>query len=167
MGNNIKSTIRLEKIEVNDQGDYIALNPSDSMFFDNFVNCFQKIINMSEETQKKIEEIENRYDDKKNFESKIGKISETSKLNVQFSEESILIIDELFGEGTVKKYFRHIYEEIPSFLPDTECFIDFFEQIIPVVENIFGKHIKEREKLRKSRMAKYVPQDHKKPGGRQ
>lgn len=166
MGMNIKSTINVEKIEVNEHGDYIAVNASDSLLFDNFVNCYKSIVEISEGMPGKVDAIETKYAGKNDFESAVEKASAISALNVDFSQKTISMIDAIFGEGTIKKYFRNIYEEIPSFLPDVECIIDFFEQITPVMEKIFGEHIKDRKKLRKARMAKYVPQDHKKPGNK-
>ena len=86
-----------------------------------------------------------------------------SRVNVDFSKEATVIIDGIFGSDTVKKYFRNIYSEIPDFLPDTDCIIDFFEQITPVIEKLFDRKIEKQKAASKARMEKYQPQDHKKP----
>ncbi len=80
-----------------------------------------------------------------------------------FSEEAVRVIDSIFGEDTVKKYFRSIYNEISDFLPDADCIIDFFEQITPPMEKLFNRKAETRELLSKTRMAKYQPQDHQRP----
>ncbi len=64
------------------------------------------------------------------------RIEESAKVNVQFSQNVTAIIDNIFGEGTVRKYFRRFYEENPDFMPNVECFTDFLEQITPVMQKL-------------------------------
>lgn len=91
------------------------------------------------------------------------KTSEMSDVNVQFSEEAIRVIDGIFGADTVKKYFCESYEQNSNFLPDSECVMEFFENISPVLEKVFNRKIELQRKASRERMAKYVPQDHKRP----
>ncbi|MBO5283655.1 MAG: hypothetical protein J6B43_11135 [Lachnospiraceae bacterium] len=161
-----KNDAKLIKVELNDKGDYTAISPDDSTLFNRFVAGYKRIADLGEEIPKKLEEIEKKYADQTDFAAVMEKTMAMSKVNVRFSEEAVLIVDSIFGEGTIGKYFRNVYEEIPSFLPGAECFIDFFEQITPEMEKIFNRKMEERRKKSKERMAKYQPQDHKRPGGK-
>lgn len=106
--------------------------------------------------------ISGRYKD--SFPDIMDKTAEMSGVNVGFSEAAATVIDGIFGEGTLRKYFRDIYEEIPDFLPDADCIMDFLEQVIPVMEGLFGHKIERQREAGRARMARYQPQDHKKPG---
>lgn len=156
-----KNDAKLIKVELNGQGDYTAISPDDSTLFDRFVAGYKRIADLGDEIPKRLEEIESKYAGKTDFTTIMEKTVEMSKVNVGFSEEAVLIVDSIFGKGTIEKYFRNVYEEIPSFLPSAECFIDFFEQITPEMEKIFNRKMEEQKKKSKERMAKYQPQDHK------
>lgn len=162
----IEKNIGLLKIELNSDGDYIVISADNSMLFDNFTAGVKNIADMADEIAEKLNEIEKRYEAKADFESVMQKTSEVSKINVQFSKDAIAVVDGIFGEGTVRKYFREAYEEIPDFLPDADCIIDFFEQLTPEMEKLFNRKAEERSKKSKERMAKYQPQDHRKPGSK-
>lgn len=156
----------LLKIELNSAGDYIVVSADNPVFFDNFAAGFKHIADMADEIPAKLDEIEKKYREKDNFEATMDKALEISKINLQFSKDAVRIIDNIFGEGTIKKYFRDVMEEIPDFLPDVDCILDFFEKITPEIEKLFHRKIEERNKKSKARMAKYQPQDHEKPGGK-
>ena len=159
-----EKNIGLLKVELNSEGDYIAISADNPIFFDNYAAGFKHIADLADEIPAKLEEIEKRYVGKDDFNSMMDKTLEMSKVNVQFSKEAVSVIDGIFGEGTVKKYFRNIIEEIPDFLPDVDCIIDFFEKITPVIEKLFNRKIENQRKKSKERMAKYQPQDHRKTG---
>lgn len=160
------SSVKLIKIELNKYGDYVAVSADDSMLLDRFVAGYKKIVDMSEDTPRKIEEVEKRYEGKEDFSATMDKTLEISRINVGFSKEATEIVDGIFGEGTIRKYFRDIFEEIPQFLPDADCFIEFLEEITPELEKLFGRKVEERNKKSRERMAKYQPQNREKPGSK-
>ncbi len=43
------------------------------------------------------------------------------------------------------------------------CHVFFLEKMTPIMEDIFNRKMERREKASKTLMAKYQPQDHKKP----
>lgn len=163
MAHSISTTLGYEEVEINTHGDKIHISPDDSAMMDNFVKCFDNVLKMSEECEKKCAEIEKSYAGKEGIENDIAMMVELSGVNVEFSEKSSKEIDNIFGEGTVHFYFRDHYEKIQNFLPGLACFLDFFAQISPVMEDIFGKTARNIEDLSKAKMAKYQPQDHKRP----
>ena len=153
----------LVKIELNEHGDYTAISLDDSALFDRFVDGFKHLSQLSDIMPGKIAEIEKKYDGKEDFASAVDRTLEISNVNAVFSEEAIKVVDGIFGVDTLKKYFRNIYEEIPEFLPDADCILEFFEKITPEIEKLFDRKVEARTAASKARMAKYQPQDHKKP----
>ena len=156
-------SVSLTKIELNDSGDYITVSADSPAFFDRFAAGYKQIADLADSIPGNLEEIEKKYDGKEDFSSTMDKTMEMSAVNVDFSKSAAGIIDGIFGPDTVKKYFRSIYEEIPDFLPDADCIIDFFEQITPVIEKLFDRKIERQMAASKARMAKYQTQYHKKP----
>ncbi len=163
MGFSLETGLSVEEITINKHGDKIFVSAEDATLFDRFVKCFDFIIKQSKKRAAEVEEIEKKYSGKDSIEDKIEMTVEMSRVNVEFSNEATNMIDGIFGEGTIRKYFRDHYEKIPSFLPGVDCFMEFLDKISPVMEEVFGKTIKGREEASKARMAKYKPQDHKKP----
>lgn len=156
------NAVSIVKIELNDQGDYVAVSTDDSALFDRFTAGYKRIAELADEAPVKLEEIEKRYEGRDDFSVLMEKAQAVSQVNMNFSKEAVSVMDGIFGEGTIRKYFRIIYEEIPDFLPDAECFIAFLEEITPVMEKLFGRKMESRRENSRARMAKYQPQDHKK-----
>lgn len=162
MGFNLATDLSIEEITINKHGDKIFISAEDSTLFDRFVNCFDFIIKQSKSRAAELAEIEKKYVGKEDAESEIEMAVEMSRVNVEFSTEAVKMIDGVFGEGTVQKYFCDHYEKIPSFLPGIDCFMEFLDKISPIMEDVFGKMIKGREEASRARMAKYQTLDHKK-----
>ena len=142
---------KLIKIELNKRGDYIAVSTADTDLFDRFVMGYRQIVDMAAELPQKYKDIEQRY-----VKPCIEKTVEIARVNVAFSNDAIEIIDNIFGKHTIKKYFRKLYKKVPDFLPGTECFIDFFNQMCPVWEELFGRRVDDSEKEHIRSMGQYV-----------
>lgn len=152
-----------QKIELNSEGDWIVISSDSTGTFDKFVVGYKRIMDMADSTAAQIRQIERDYTGAEGINAEMERVIAISKVNVGFSEDAVRIIDEIFGEGTVRKYFRFAYEAVPDFLPDSGCISDFFEKITPVMEQMFNRKLEKDETTRKKRMEKYQPQDHKKP----
>ena len=152
--------LEVDEIVLNKHGDKIEISGDDAALFDKFANGYDKIVNMADEMPGKLKTVEKETAEKDDIEKAVA----MSRVRVDFCEKAIGIIDEIFGEGTEKKSFRDYYESIPDFLPDEDLFIAFFEKFTPIMEDIFDRKLKRREKASKARMAKYQPQDHKRKG---
>lgn len=153
----------LTKIDLNDMGDYVVISTDDETFFEQFDSGYKSIVKQAEDLEAKFAELDKKYEGKEDFWSRSEHTTEKIRVKKKLSEEIARITDSIFGEGTTKKLFRNIYEEIPDFVPSADCFITFFEQVAPEIGDIFGKTIEVRNEASKARMAKYIPQDHKKP----
>lgn len=157
-----EESVKMLKIELNDAENYIVVSADDPTLFDRFAAGFKKISDLADEKPKMLEEIEKKYKGKDDFNDVMEKTISMSNVNVDFSKEAVAVVDGIFGEGTIRKYFANVYKEIPDFLPDADCILDFFEKITPTMEKAFDRKLERR----KARMAKYQPQDHKKPTSR-
>lgn len=149
----------VDEISLNKHGDKIEISGDDAALFDKFAKGYDKIVKMSEEMPGKLEAVEKEFSEKDD----ISKAVAMSRVRVDFCEKAIGIIDDIFGEETAKKSFRDYYDSIPDFLPDEDLFIAFFEKLTPIMEDIFNRKLERQKKASKQRMAKYQPQDHKKP----
>ncbi len=156
----------LTKIELNSYGDYVVVSTEDATLFDRFAAGYKSIIDLADAAPEKLREIEKKYAQSGGTASKMEEVLEISRVNVKFSRNAVNVADSIFGAGTLKKYFRNIYEELPEFVPNPDCILEFFEKITPEMEKLFNRKMKERDRQRRQRMAKYQPQDHKKAGGK-
>lgn len=156
-----KHDAKIIQIVLNETGEYSAISANDSTLFDRYVLFCRWLIEQSEKLPQTIKEIEKKYEGQEETDALVNQTVEMSKANVDFSKEAIQMADSIFGTDTIKKYFRSIYDEIPDFLPDADCFFDFLYEITPQMEKIFNRKIEDRNRRSKEKMAKYQPQDHK------
>ena len=125
------SEVNVFRIKVNEDGEYIAISADDTSMFDRFASGILHIAEMSDDTAKKIDEIEKQYEGQDGFKEDMGKVIALARANVNFSEDAVKTINGIFGEDTVKKVFRSAYKEIPDFLPSVSLITEFLEQITP------------------------------------
>ena len=135
-------------------GDFIVVSGNDISIIDRFLNAGEELEALAEEMEKKDSEI-----DEKDYRKAIEE-------RKYFSEKATAIMDGVFGEGTTRKFFGDVYAVIPNFQPDLECFMDFWDSLIPVIERLSEHKIKLEKLASKQRMAKYQPQDHKRKGAK-
>ena len=136
---------QLKKIELNEFGDYILINPGDATFLKKFNALIEWMDNKSIELSSIAAEMGEKYKGKPMISmDEDGKANvDTEQLTVftdiknNLYEGCIAKIDELFGQDTMKKYFRVLYEANQDFIPDEDCIMDFLEEITPVLEEIY------------------------------
>lgn len=157
----------IDEITLNKYGDKIFVSGDDANLWNRFGDGYKKFMKLSEESRIKLEELDKKYPESGgNEESESDRTAEGLKIRAELCENTLHIIDDIFGEGTAKKSFREQYETIPDFLPDDDKLAAFFEVMTPIMEDIFKRKAERNEKASKQRMEKYQPQDHKKKGGK-
>lgn len=129
---------RLIKLELNDYGDHIVVSPDDSALFKRFAAGSMQVADITGRTSRELEKIVRKYKGQTDLDAvcEDEEVEKAAKIQVQASKDVIKIIDDIFGEGTIRKYFRKFYEEDPDFLPSVDYFIDFFEQITPAMKQL-------------------------------
>ena len=155
----ITSEVGTLRLEVNDDGEYIMISADDATMFDRFAAGIRHIVELSDGTAKKVEEVEKQYEGQAGFDADMEKVAAIAGINVEFSKEAVRTVDSIFGEDTVKKVFRDTYNHIPS----VNLITDFFEQVTPYMEKLFNRKLEAQEKASKARMDKYMLQDHRPP----
>ncbi len=148
----IDNRVQLTKVYVGGGDDYIVVSGNDISIIDRFLAAGKELEMLSEELDKK--------------ESNIGEDDHKKEMEIrlEFSQKASKIMDGVFGEGTTRKFFGDVYAVIPNFQPDAECFIDFWDSLIPVIERLSEHKVKLEKLASKKRMAKYQPQDYKRKG---
>lgn len=150
----IDNRVTLTKVYVGGGDDFIIVSGNDISIIDRFIIAGEDL-----------EALANEADEKEKSLSKGDRRKEV-ELRKNFSDKAAQIMDGVFGEGTTRKFFGDVYAVIPTFQPDCECFIDFWDSLIPVIERLSEHKIKLEKLASKRRMAKYQPQDHKRKGAK-
>nr|DAH96686.1 MAG TPA: tail assembly chaperone protein [Caudoviricetes sp.] len=135
----------LVKVTVNKQNDSIFINAKDSKIFDDFAAFLKWIDEKDAEIQAKEKEYTQKYGDsivKRNEDGEIeeinaGALVEFCSFRTSVYLETVEKLDGIFGEGTIRKYFRAFYEINPDFVPNDECIYDFLDAMTPVLNEIF------------------------------
>lgn len=146
---NQKSDESLVKVFLNENDDYVMLNQNDASFFDRYSQIVSWLNAKQAEYEKLVGEYQKKYKGKKMFEEMEDgslnidseQLSDFANLRTDLCKECVKKINILFGENTIEKFFRSIYDVIPDFIPDEDCIYDFFEEMSPVVSALFNKRI--------------------------
>lgn len=148
----IDNRVQLTKVYVGGGDDFIVVSGNDISIIDRFLVAGEELESLAVELDKK--------------ESRTGEDDYKKEMEIrrEFSEKAAAIMDGVFGDGTTRKFFGDVYAVIPNFQPDAECFIDFWDSLIPIIERLSEHKIKLEKLASKQRMAKYQPQDHKRKG---
>lgn len=124
------------KLYLNNMDEYVDILTDDPLLFDRFAEGRGRIMDMVAVLIRKHKKIEREYR-KRGWERTVALV----RANAGFSKEAVKIMNGVFGEETIEKYFRKIYEEYSDFTPGVECFMDFFEKVTPVMERLFDRKI--------------------------
>lgn len=151
----VKVKENLKTIEVNDFGDTITVNTGDTGFFKRFADMTKWISEKVASLSKLAEEKERQYggrpmtstNEDGELSIDVEQLSDLADIQVSVLQECTEQIDKVFGEGTMRKYFRLAYENLPGFVPDEDCIADFMEEITPVMEELYHQRA-ERLKYR-------------------
>lgn len=124
-----------KKIDVNDNGDYIVLNLSDSSFPDRFFSMVDRVQAHAAAAEARAKELEGRLEP-----GSEEMLRAAASLYRELHEGVMAEVDALFGTDTCRKVFGDI-------VPGIELFDDFFTQLMPYFEQ-FGRE-------RAKRLSKY------------
>lgn len=147
----IDNRVTLTKVYVGGGDDFIVVSGNDISIIDRFLVAGEELEALAADL------------DKKEYETGENNRKKEMEIRREFSEKATEIMDGVFGKGTTKKFFGDVYEVIPNFQPDLECFLDFWDSLIPVIERLSEHKVKLEKLASKQRMSKYQPQDYKKP----
>lgn len=134
----------LYTIEVNDKGETISLDLTDSSLYKKLQSTYLKLTELSKEMQVKIEEVEQLDSSKKSD----GFLSEKEKAQIDlldlFYQESRITLDGFLGDGACQKIFGN------------HNFITMFEDLFSALEPCFKDMRKQMKETEKDIRKKYV-----------
>lgn len=159
----VSNETELMSITINEYGEKIYFKSNDSQFLNSFMHMYHHLQKSADEAIKKIADL-----DAKNTgeEQDIDYFVEFADINLQYSQEAVRCINSVFGEDTVRKYFKSTYEYIPNYVPGIEPITKMLEQITTIIEKAFNTKIADETPEIKPEIGKYHPQDYR-PGQRQ
>ena len=128
----------LAKVFLNSDDDYIYINEKDATIFDRFAAFMKWLEEKEADIRKKEEEYVKVGEDGEVEDVNADAFVQFSRLRTETYKESAGRIDDIFGEGTLRKYFRKFYEVNPDFVPDDECLYDFIEEMTPILNELFA-----------------------------
>lgn len=134
----------LYTIEVNDKGETISLDLTDSSLYKKLQSTYLKLTELSKEMQERIKNVE-KLDSSKEI---VGILSVKEKAQIdlldEFYKESRITIDGFLGEGSCQKIFGD------------HNFITMFEDLFTALEPCFKEMQKRMSKTEKDIRKKYV-----------
>lgn len=129
------------KIEVNDNGDYITINPNDTRLMGKLLNILADIEVKQKEFEEKAQAIISREDKDINIAGSQVPVTQNLMDYIKLLDDFCVVcrgyIDDIFGKGASQKIFGDVN--------DPDMFEDFFNQLEPHLEknNITMKNMKE------------------------
>jgi hypothetical protein len=123
------------------ENDFIFVDPANPRV----KSKFEKFITMwsAAEEQLRI----NREHLKQISDEVIAGVPDATKRLVALAEQNKKIcqsaqdmIDGIFGPKTLRKYFRKLYEENPTFIPDEECINDFIINMKKALDIVYSEN---------------------------
>lgn len=149
----------LLKVIVNDDDECIYLNPNDSTFMDRFAKFLSWLDVKSRELEKIGEDKAKQYEGKdlvsEDGDIDIDQLLEMTDIQLGAVKEISEEVDKLFGQDTLKKFYKPYYSINPEFVPDADCINDFLEQIIPQINVAYNARVQRiQSKYNKGRRKK-------------
>ena len=140
----------LVKVVLNSKNDFIFINTKNSKIFDDFAAFLQWIEQKDAQVKASEKEYMERYKEpivKKDEAGDVEDINtdalvEFCRFRTSIYKETIEKLDGIFGEGTIRKYFRAFYEINTDFVPNDECIYDFLDEMTPVLNEMFADSAK-------------------------
>lgn len=145
-----KST-NIQEVVVNEYGDLIKINAADAALRQRYTGflswLYQRVDELSAEADKKEEQYAGRpvvsEDEEGNAVIDTEQLEDSIQMENGFYAECLEKLDDVFGQGIVKKYFRSDYELNPDFVPDEYEFMNFISEITDVASEVYGIRRKE------------------------
>lgn len=141
----VKLSTGYKSIAIKDEDDdrvvtVLRINVADAQTADRFARIIDQLNNISVRCDMEMKEWKENHTDEQLTAGDTGnaiKVAlDVNGIRVKYLKEIIAALDELFGEGTI----RNIYGDI---VPDETALFEFVEQVIPVMNTLFGRRFEQ------------------------
>lgn len=147
----------VKKIAVRDEDNKVItvlhIDTADTATATRFVeltNNLEAVVNLGEEDvaayREKYKEYEGEEFEKLPEDVRTNIIVDASKMRIGILEGMIREIDALFGKDTIHNVFSDCYERHEDFVPDEDALVDFFNAVMPVMNDLFQTRTEEIHK---------------------
>lgn len=141
----VKLSTGYKSIAIKDEDDdrvvtVLRINVADAQTADRFARIIDQLNNISVRCDAEMKNWKNNHASEQLVTGDAGndiKVAlDINNIRVKYLKEIIAALDELFGEGTI----RNIYGDI---VPDETALFEFVEQVIPVMNTLFGRRFEQ------------------------
>lgn len=140
----------IAKVYLNSKDDFIYIDEKDTSIFDRFAAFLNWLDEKGNEITSKEKELEQLYGKDIITRNDAGEVTDVnveafiafSKFRTETYQEAADQLDKIFGQDTIRKYFRTSYEINPGFTPDDECIYDFLDEITPILNELYSDRAK-------------------------
>nr|DAE11337.1 MAG TPA: tail assembly chaperone [Myoviridae sp. ctq9w2] len=141
----VKLSTGYKSIAIRDEDDdqvvtVLRINVSDARSADKFAHIIDQLNSISERCDAEMKKWKNDHEAQEMLTGDTGNdiriALDINNIRVKYLKEIIAALDELFGDGTI----RNIYGDI---VPDETALFEFVEQVIPVMNNLFGRRFEQ------------------------
>ncbi len=131
----INSGLRKYAIE-NENGEIVAevvIDANDNSTMERFMDLYDRAAEIEKNFQEEVNAL--GIKDTKNITTAEAKT--ILQLNRKAIEDLVYETEEMFGDGLIHDIFKANYENNKDFCPDISAIVSFYEQIVPILTNIF------------------------------
>lgn len=136
----------IQEVIVNEFGDSIRINAADATLRQKYNDFLSWLYPRVNELQGEVDKKEKQYagrqivsqDEQGNAVIDTEQLSDLIEMENGFYNDCLSRINDIFGQGIVKKYFRSDYDLNPDFVPDEQETIRFIDEITGVASEIYG-----------------------------
>ncbi len=136
----VRAQSTIKRIKCNDYGDVILIDEADKGVFERLSRFIDDLNEMKQSAEQDNNALKERLASEE--ASSIEAVTEAAKYDIKYIQSLIEKVEKVFGSGCVGKVFRENYELNPDFIPDEDMIVDFLNQMIPLMEKIYGGRIK-------------------------
>ena len=143
----ISSGIKEIAVE-NEKGEMITtlcINMENEDIIPAFSRLIQNLNHVTDEFMKEAEDLEEKYKEESE-DTGYEEIVEKSCAKVRYIERCIEEIDTVFGQGTIRNVYKECYDLNKYFVPSEELLIQFADEVIPIMNELFKQKFQENKK---------------------
>lgn len=126
----------------NEKGEHVYtlhINTADAKTAERYLNVMNNLNHVSDGLDEQIKAVEAMEE---GTEKKLAQ----AHIHVSTIEKCIEEIDSIFGEGCIRNVYHDCYALNDSFLPDEEMLLNFLENVMPIMNQLFNERFENHRK---------------------
>ncbi len=136
MENTIKFSSGIKKIAITDENGNVAtvilLDKNDNTLKSKYLDLLKRAEEIQKEHTRKLGEID--LDESMEIEDAVNAVKATDDALNELADE----VEKLLGANVFHDMYSQNYEINPNFVPTIDAITEFLDQLIPIMEDLFG-----------------------------